>query len=158
MAEKGYLALHIPVAMLRHDTAMTTFGQYWRRFYRDGCGYAAELSRTGRSLFAPDRASARSQLRAQPWRMTGLLAALVAALGEPLIVGTWIAAVALLTAGAMAVGYEAAAARRWTGCDLWTAVLYGINRHALQIPALVGHVHHAWDRLRGRRRGLIDWR
>lgn len=32
--DRGYLILHLKEPMLRHDTAMTTLGQYWRRWSR----------------------------------------------------------------------------------------------------------------------------
>jgi len=39
-----------------------------------------------------------------------------------------------------------------------TCALYGLHRHAVQIPVLAGRLRHWLDRRRGRELGLIEWR
>lgn len=45
LIKKGWKILQLDALMTSHDLAMTTFGQYWRRAYRTGYGFAAVFSR-----------------------------------------------------------------------------------------------------------------
>ena len=81
----GWEIWRLDAPMTRHDAAMTRFGQWWRRAYRSGYGYAQAWSRTrGRTerLYASQLRSAGFWAAAVP-----LVSVLVASLlGQPTII------------------------------------------------------------------------
>lgn len=134
----------IDAAMTRHDAAMTRFSQWWRRARRAGHAFAegAHLHGAG-----PERHWVAETRRAILWGAALPAAALAAGLVHP-------AGLALLLA------WPAQAARlawRWRSegaAGLWAAVL----TPAARLAEAQGVIGFHLDRLRGRRRGLIEYK
>jgi GT2 family glycosyltransferase len=147
----GSLILHIDAPMTLHDLGIGTFRQYWRRAFRAGHAYA-EVSRLtragGQALWA---AEARrnlvhgSAVAAAPVALAA--AAVAGALPLAAVVG---AGVALLVRT-----YRRCA---WKSDSRPTRALYALHSHLQQLPILCGQLAFHLDRLRGRRRALIEYR
>lgn len=148
----GGLILHVDRPMTGHDLAMTHWRQYWRRAMRAGHAYA-EVAERFRATDTPlwECEVRRNRVRAGVLLLS-LLLAVIGVLGGwwvvPLLVlGLWLV-LALRTA--LRVG--------WKSRDLLTRLLYGLHSHVQQIPILMGQLGFYWDRWRGRRRGLIEYK
>lgn len=149
---RGYRILHVDRPMTGHDLAMTQWRQYWRRAVRAGHAYAEMAARfrgTATPLWQVD--ARRNLIRGGILLLSLLLAiggALCGSLAIPLLVAAGWLALALRTA--IKVG--------WKSRDPWTRFLYGLHSHLQQIPILVGQMGYHWDRWRGQRRGLIEYK
>ena len=149
---QGGMILHVDRPMTGHDLAMTQWRQYWRRAVRAGHAYA-EVAARFRHTDTPlwDREVRRNRIHAGVL----LLSLLVGILGlvrglwllPVLVIGLWLV-LALRTAGKVG----------WKSRDPLTRFLYGLHSHVQQIPILVGQLGYVWDRWRGRRRGLIEYK
>jgi GT2 family glycosyltransferase len=158
----GFTILHLDVPMTLHDLGVRSLRAYWRRAFRAGHAYAEVARRTreaGHPLWA---AEARRNL-VHGGTVAGASAALGAGLVAALAAGPQaVAAVAAATAG-IAIGGAAVVARTYRRCA-WkssspaTRTLYALHSHAQQLPILAGQLAFHLDRLRGRRRGLIEYR
>lgn len=153
MRDIGYRVLHIDAAMTGHDMAMHRFSQYWRRATRTGHAYS-EVSR--RFADTPDRfwtaESRRNYVHA------GVLS------GTPVAVGAaTLATRSALPAVGAALFWSAIVARSatraaWKQADLGTRVLYGVHSHFQQLPIALGQLSERASRLRGERKGLIEYK
>lgn len=134
----GGEVLRIPAEMTLHDAAMTRFAQWWRRSRRAGHAFAEGAALHGAP---PDRHWVAETRRALLWGAVLPLAVVLAGLAHPagwLLVLLWPAQVARL-------------ARR--GGREW-AFFTVLGKLAEAQGALGYYI----DRLRGRRRGLIEYK
>ncbi|MDJ0630904.1 MAG: glycosyltransferase [Rhodobacter sp.] len=137
---KGWTILRIDAEMTWHDAALTRFGQWWVRNTRAGHAYAESAARHGDS---PERFRVAQTRRALLW---GAALPAVAALGAVLI-GPW----ALLLMLAWPLQALRLAAR---GMGLERAWFLTLGK----MPEAQGVLSYYWNRLRGRRRGLIEYK
>lgn len=147
----GSLILHIDAPMTLHDLGIASFRQYWRRAFRAGHAYA-EVSRLTRAAGQPLwSAEARRNLV-----HGGAVAAAPVALAAATVAGPLPLAV-VIGAG---VALLARTYRRcaWKSDSRLTRALYALHSHLQQLPILCGQLAFHLDRLRGRRRALIEYR
>lgn len=147
----GSLILHIDAPMTLHDLGIASFRQYWRRAFRAGHAYA-EVSRLTRAAGQPLwTAQARRNLV-----HGGAVAAAPVALAAATVAGPLPLAV-VIGAGAalLARTYRRCA---WKSDSRPTRALYALHSHLQQLPILCGQLAFHLDRLRGRRRALIEYR
>lgn len=134
----------IDAAMTLHDAAMTRIGQWWRRTRRAGHAFAEGAALHGAG---PERHWVTETRRAVIWGAGVPLAAVVAGLVHP-------AGLAILLAWPLQVlrlGW------RWRheGRVGWEAALFSVVGKLAEAQGVIGY----WlDRLRGRRRGLIEYK
>ncbi len=139
--------------MTRHDLAMHSFRQYWRRSLRTGHAYA-EVS----SMYAHTEdpfwtaESRRNVMRGLFW-----LAAPAGAAAFSIARRSWLP-FGLFAAAAIAVGTRTAArASRKTGSPRLLAA-YALHSHLQQIPIFLGQLHFWRQRRAGRRSGIMEYR
>jgi GT2 family glycosyltransferase len=149
---KGLGILHIDQPMTRHDLALTTFAQYWRRAERAGHAYA-ELAFRFRGTRDPLwRRDARHNLAMG----FGILALLLCTAGA-LAMQAWWLVLALVLTWAMAFG-RAAFRARWKSPNATTLALYGVHAYVQHLPILVGQIRFHIHRWSGTARELIDYK
>ncbi len=142
----GWKILQIDAAMARHDIAMTSFRQYWRRARRTGFAYAqvaALLRRRGQSAYA------RQIFRMGFW---GLLLPLAALGLAPFTRGISL----LLLAAYLAVIARIASDIRRHGWSVRDAWIYGWLTTVGKFPSLQGMIEYYWWRLRGQQAAVSD--
>lgn len=130
--------------MTLHDAAMTKLSQWWRRSQRAGHAFAEGAALHGRG---PERHWVAETRRALIWGLGVPLAAVVAGLLHPagwLILLAWPLQAARL-------------AWRWrdggrAGAEAAVFTVLG------KLPEGLGVLTYWWNRLRGRRRGLIEYK
>ncbi len=130
--------------MTLHDAAMTKLSQWWRRSQRAGHAFAEGAALHGRG---PERHWVAETRRALIWGLGVPLAAVVAGLLHPagwLILLAWPLQAARL-------------AWRWrdggkAGVEAAVFTVLG------KLPEGLGVLTYWWNRLRGRRRGLIEYK
>jgi len=147
----GFLILHLDVPMTLHDLGIASFRQYWRRAFRAGHAYAEVARRSreaGGNLWAAD--ARRNLVHGSIVAMAPAAAAAAMALGTT-------ALAAFVTAGAVVLArtYRRCA---WKSSSRLTRALYAVHSHAQQLPILCGQLAFHLDRVRGRRRALIEYR
>lgn len=137
LRQAGWRIHRLPDEMAWHDAAMTRMGQWWRRMTRAGHAFAEGASLHGSTGYM--RAETR---RAILWGAVLPLAAIAGALVTP-------ATLFLL------LGYPAQMLRlRLKGMPWLQAVFLVVGR----LPEAQGVIGFHLDRLRGRRRGLIEYK
>jgi hypothetical protein len=147
----GHCILHLDAPMTLHDLGIRSFRQYWRRAFRAGHAYAEVARATaaaGQGLWAGEvrrNFVHGSAVAAAP------VALAAAAVAHPL------ALAAVLAAG---VTVLARTYRRcgWKSPSPLTRAIYAVHSHAQQLPILCGQLAFHLDRIRGRRRALIEYR
>jgi GT2 family glycosyltransferase len=143
----GCKLLMLDLPMARHDAAMMSFAQWWRRARRAGHAYAqvAALHGAGEErYFAPERR------RIYVWGLALPVAALALA---PITKG--LSMVALLAAYAAQLAHIARGCRRrgWTPDD---AFLYACFAVLSRFPGLQGLLQYHWRQFAGRPPAIIE--
>ncbi len=153
MRERGYRILHVVEPMTRHDLAMRSFQQYWRRSLRTGHAYA-EVS----AMFADTEdpfwtaESRHNVVRGLFW-----LTAPAGAAALSIARRSWLP-LGLFATAAIAVGTRTAArASRETRSPRLLAA-YALHSHLQQIPIFLGQLHFWRQRSAGRRSGIMEYR
>ena len=147
----GSLILHIDAPMTLHDLGIASFRQYWRRAFRAGHAYA-EVSRLTRAAGQPLwTAQARRNLV-----HGGAVAAAPVALAAATVAGPLPLAVVIGAGVALLARTYGRCA--WKSDSRLTRALYALHSHLQQLPILCGQLAFHLDRLRGRRRALIEYR
>jgi GT2 family glycosyltransferase len=144
LRRKGGQIWRIDAEMTLHDAAMTRFSQWWRRSHRAGHAFAEGAALHGAS---PERHWVTETRRSLLWGLGVPLAAALAALVHPsgaLILLLWPLQIARL-------------ALRWgdqgrAGAEAAVFTVLG------KVPEGLGVLGYWWGRLRGRRRGLIEYK
>jgi cellulose synthase/poly-beta-1,6-N-acetylglucosamine synthase-like glycosyltransferase len=153
MIAMGKRIVHLDVAMTQHDLAIKSFDQYWRRAMRTGHAYAEVSARFARSR---DRFwSAEAERN----RLQVLAMGVVVMAGVATSVWMWsawpvVVVMAMLCMLALRTAWKA----RWRSTSAWTLLLYGVHSHLQQVPICVGQVRYAWNRRRGQRMGIVEYK
>ena len=153
MRARGYRILHIDHPMTGHDLQMTRWSQYWKRAIRSGHAFA-EISQRFRDSDDPswDRDRKRNLMHAGFWM--GSLAIAVTASLLRLTILPLVLWVAVLVALSLRSAWKA----RWKSDNVITLSLYGFHSHLQQFPICIGQLQYAFDRKRGNRRALIEYK
>lgn len=149
---RGYRILHIDEPMTGHDLQMTRFGQYWKRSTRTGHAYA-EIAIRFRGTQDPlwQRERRANFIRGGFWVLSFAAAAAVLGLGWLPLLGWLLLLLALSLRSAWKVRWKAPG-------RAGLLFLYGLHSHLQQVPILVGQLQFEWNRFRGRRRSLIEYK
>jgi cellulose synthase/poly-beta-1,6-N-acetylglucosamine synthase-like glycosyltransferase len=150
---RGYVVLRVDLPMTLHDLGIRRWSQYWRRALRSGHAYAEVAERTASSA-APLWGDVVRRNRVHAITVLGL-----PILGAALSWSTgshfpWLVVIAVLAALVLRTAWRA----RWRSDDLGTLLLYAVHSHLQQLPILVGQMSFYWNRRRGRRRRLVEYK
>lgn len=149
----GYSILHIDQPMVLHDLGITRWSQYWRRTTRTGHAFA-EVSTLLRDTATP------------LWRYDALRNLVHASIlvtvfglgaGASLIAGTFwpfLASLGFLSALVVRTVWKA----RWKSKQWFSLLLYGLHSQFQHIPTAIGQLSYYYNRWRGRRRHLIEYK
>jgi GT2 family glycosyltransferase len=146
---KGWKLLKIDTPMARHDVAITSIGQWWRRTRRAGHAYAQVAALHGSG---EERYFVRDRRRILIWGLALPVAALAAA---PFTRG--ISLLVMVGAYGLQLVHTARGCRKrgWTARDAWT---YGFFTVISRFPALQGLLEYYWRRRRGRPLTMIEYK
>jgi GT2 family glycosyltransferase len=146
---QGWKILKIDAPMARHDVAITSFSQWWRRTRRSGHAYAQVAALHGGG---EERYFVRDRRQILVWGLALPVAALVLAPFTRAI-----SLLALLCLYALQLIHIARNCRRrgWAARDAWT---YGFFTVISRFPALQGLLEYYWRRLRGRAMTIIEYK
>lgn len=144
----GRTIRRLPHEMTWHDAAMTRFGQWWKRSVRAGHAYAEGAALHGAP---PERHWTREVRSNWIWGAAVPLAALLLAWPTHGLSLLLFAAYVLL------------GARIWRHCrrramPLRATAVYTLFTLLGKLPNAVGQVQYHWNRLRGRRSRLIEYK
>lgn len=140
----GWRIFRIASEMTRHDAAMTRFSQWWRRNVRGGHAFA-EVARMHAN--SPHGIWKRSVSRACIWGGVIPATALATAAMHP--AGLLLLGIYPLQVARMAMRQGAGQADNWAHA---TFLVLG------KFPEMQGVASYEWNRLRGRRRQLIEYK
>lgn len=149
---RGQKILCLDIPMTGHDLAITRWRQYWRRSVRTGHAYAEIGERfrdTQDPLWRARQQRSVIQGAAYPLLAVG---SIVAGL---LVRSPWPPVVATVIFVGLAI--RTAVRNRNRRVTPLLLLAYGIHSHLQQIPVLVGQIQYWLNRLRGRRRALIEY-
>lgn len=141
LRQAGWRILRIDAEMTWHDAALTRMGQWWQRNRRAGHAYAENAARHGAET--PERFRVAETRRALIWGLGLPLVAVLAAL----FVSPW--ALALLLAYPLQILRLVL-----RGHPIEQAVFLTFGK----LPEAQGVVEYWWNRARGRRRGLVEYK
>ncbi|MFW2829079.1 glycosyltransferase [Sphingomonas sp. ID0503] len=149
MGRHGWRFRRIDAAMTVHDAGLFRFGQWWRRATRAGYAAAEHVARHGRAGLPSDRGQVARSL------IYGGLLPLVAVFA--LVAGWPVVSLLILLL------YVARWVRLWGRERWWTASKAQAQRAALlrlahQFAGMQGFLSYWADRLRGRKRAIIEYR
>lgn len=153
MRERGYRILHVAEPMTRHDLAMHSFTQYWRRSMRTGHAYAeisAIYSNTADPLWRAE--SQRNLARGLFWLLAPAGCAVTSVARR-----SWLP-IGLFAIGAVALGARTAlrASSKTRAPRLLLA--YALHSHLQQVPIFFGQLGFWLQRRKGRRLGIIEYK
>ena len=147
--EAGWKIRRLDAAMTHHDAAIFHFGQWWRRAVRGGHAYAEGAYLHRHSVERPWARECRS---IWVWGLALPVAACAALAWTP---GWSLALLALYPLWAVRI----AARRRHEFRDSWSACcLYGAFCMLSKLPQMFGQSVFWWNRARGRRAGLMEYK
>jgi glycosyltransferase involved in cell wall biosynthesis len=149
----GFTILHVDRAMTGHDLAMTNWQQYWKRAKRAGYAFA-EVSERFRASKQPFWVEETRKNRNRALTLSSLFLAGVAgsiALSSVLPI---LVVLIFFTALALRSSWKA----RWKSNDVVALVLYGVHSHLQQVPIYLGQLQYRWNRRRGRRAMLFEYK
>jgi hypothetical protein len=138
LRRRGWTIWRIDAEMTWHDAGMTRFSQWWRRTERAGHAFAE-----GADRFSTRQAPhwQRETRRALVWGLGVPLAGLAAGLVHPAGLAIWLAWPAQMVRLARRMGWE-------------RAVFTVLGK----LPEALGVIRYHWNRRRGRRTRLIEYR
>ena len=149
----GFRILHVDRAMTGHDLAIERFSQYWKRATRAGHAFA-EVSDRFRNTpnpfwLADARRNRNRALVLLGIALAGTVASALLLSARPLVI---VAGCLLLLT--LRTAYKA----RWKSCDAVALVLYGAHSHLQQIPIFVGQLQFRFNKGRGKKTGLVEYK
>jgi GT2 family glycosyltransferase len=148
LRRRGWKILRCADDMVRHDAAMTRFGQWWRRSLRAGWSYAEGAALHGAS---PERHWARENRSILFWGALLPAAALLLALPSH---GLSL----LLLAGYPVLFLRVQRSARRRGVAPRDARALAFFTVLGKLPMAIGQAQFTTMRLLGRRRRVVDWR
>jgi len=145
----GYLICQLPIPMVKHDLGIVSFTGYWRRSFRSGYAYAEISQRFITDKYPLWKYESRRNL------MHGLLLIVILTLSLTPILWpySWIACTSLL--GLLVI--RTMQRTRIRCADWGTRLIYAIHSQVSQIPILLGQTAFHLDRLRGAKRGIVEY-
>jgi hypothetical protein len=146
LRQAGWKIERLDAEMTLHDAAMTRFAQWWRRMRRSGHAYAEG----GAARRASGRALVRETKRALFWG-AGVPALALGALP------TFGLSLGLLGAYGVSAARVYRSARQ-RGRPAEDALPYAVFTTLGKLPEVQGVLEYHANRLRGRRRGLIEYK
>lgn len=149
LRQRGWTIRRLPLEMTLHDAAMTRFGQWWQRSVRAGHAYAESAHLHGAE--PPEQFRRREHRRI--WLWGALLPGVAVGAALPTL-GTSL----LLLGGYPLSGVRAYRDARARGREPGEAALWGAFCVLGKLPQLQGAARFHWNRLRGRRSGLIEYK
>jgi cellulose synthase/poly-beta-1,6-N-acetylglucosamine synthase-like glycosyltransferase len=153
IAALGFVILHVDHPMTGHDLASTRWRQYWKRATRAGHAYAEVADRfraTSQPLWSEE--SRRNRNRA----LLILAACLGGFFGSILLAS--LLPTALVCALFVTLAIRSAWRARWKTSDPITLSLYGAHSLIEQIPIYCGQLQYWWNRRRGKRSTLLEYK
>jgi GT2 family glycosyltransferase len=146
--QQGWKILMIDAPMARHDAAITSFRQWWRRNRRAGRGYAQVAALHG----GEERYFVQHRRRILIWGLALPVAALAAA---PFTHG--ISLPVLLCVYALQYVHIVRGCRKrgWASGDAW---VYGFFTVISRFPVLQGFLEYYWRRMRRRAMTIIEYK
>ena len=139
LRQAGWRIERLDAEMTLHDIAMTRFSQWWRRVRRGGHAFAEGAALHGRS---PERFCVREVRRALVW---GFGVPLLAVLG--CLITPW--ALTILLA------WPAQVLRLRLRGEPWRRAVF---LTVAKMPEAIGVAEYWWGRVRGRGRGLVEYK
>ncbi|MFV2051364.1 glycosyltransferase [Aliiroseovarius sp. YM-037] len=144
VGKAGWKLRRLPLAMTRHDAAMTRFSEWWRRAVRTGHAFA-QVGDMHDGYFGPER---RRVL------IFGGLLPLIALIA--LFVAPW---VLLLVALAYVVSYwRTVKGLERDGLPSGEAAHQGVFLSLSKFPNIIGMATYFWRRLRGHKMNIIEYK
>lgn len=149
LRRRGWRIRRLDVEMTWHDAAMTRFAQWRRRSMRAGHAFAEGAALHGAP---PERHWVREARSNWTW---GLAVPLAAAAAAPFTGG-----LSLLVAAALylLLAYRVWRHARRRGRNVRDAATYACFTTLGKFPQAFGQWHFAWNRRRGKRSGLIEYK
>jgi glycosyltransferase involved in cell wall biosynthesis len=145
LRQVGWKIWHLDVDMTLHDAAIYHFSQWWKRSMRGGYGAAIGASLHGAP---PERHSVKATQRARFWGFLLPFATIVFALAF----GPW--ALLVLAAYPLQIIRLAMLGQRSPRENWWRAITLVIGK----FPEVMGQIKFGWDRLRGTKSRLIEYK
>lgn len=142
---RGWRILRLPLDMTLHDAAMTNWRQWWLRAKRSGYAFGLVHGVSGGAIWGREVRSILAYCVGLP-----AVAASAAVLVTPwalLLLAAPLVSVYRVRARELADGRPPRAARAWA----WSCILS-------KVPSMAGLLSYAFDRVRGARRGLIEYK
>lgn len=162
----GYTVRRLDAEMTRHDAALTSWRQWWKRSKRAGHAYAQGAAMHGKS---PEFHNVKQTKSAVVWGLAGpvVVAGLLVTGGVGLLalagIGQWVAA-GLLVLGLLGAGlygvliWKVYRYRLGRGDATDAAALYARWCVAGKVPEGFGVVTYWWNRARGRSTRLMEYK
>jgi glycosyltransferase involved in cell wall biosynthesis len=153
MAAKGFKILHVDRKMTGHDLAIHHFSQYWRRNTRAGYAFAevsAMMRARGESFWEEEAVRNRN-------RALTHIAVLLAGVAGSIALRSWWPMGAMI-AFFGAISLRSALKNRWKTDDWVALLLFGVHSHFQQLPIFWGQMKFRWNRRRGTRAGLVEYK
>jgi cellulose synthase/poly-beta-1,6-N-acetylglucosamine synthase-like glycosyltransferase len=149
----GYKILHVDRPMTGHDLAITRWQQYWKRATRTGHAFA-EVSGRFQQTKDPFWTAESKGNRSRALQISTLFLAGIA--GSILMRSVWPFVLICLLFALLAV--RSAWRARWKSNDRVALLLYGVHSHVQQIPIYLGQLQYRWNRRKGKRSMLLDYK
>jgi hypothetical protein len=151
--ELGFTILHVDRPMTGHDLAIRHWKQYWRRAVRAGHAFA-EVSARSRETNSP---LWQDVCQANQHRALALMGSVALGLaGAVVLRASW--PILLLCIFLTLLASRTAWKARWKSTDTLALALYGIHSHLQQVPIYLGQLQYKWNRSKGERTGLIEYK
>ncbi len=149
----GYTIHHIDHPMTLHDLAIHRWSQYWRRAIRTGHAYA-EVSTLLRDTATPlwQHESRKNFFKASA--LAGIF--LIGLIMTLLLTSPWPLLGSVLLFILLSV--RTAIKARWRSNNTLTLFLYGLHSQFQHIPIAIGQLSYYYNRWRGQRRRLIEYK
>jgi hypothetical protein len=139
--------------MTGHDLAITRWQQYWKRATRTGHAFA-EVSGRFQQTKDPFWTAESKGNRSRALQISTLFLAGIA--GSILMRSVWPFVLICLLFALLAV--RSAWRARWKSNDRVALLLYGVHSHVQQIPIYLGQLQYRWNRRKGKRSMLLDYK
>jgi cellulose synthase/poly-beta-1,6-N-acetylglucosamine synthase-like glycosyltransferase len=150
---QGYTVLHLEMAMTLHDLAILHWSQYWRRSVRTGHAYA-EVSQLLKNTTTPlwEKESQKNMIN-----ISILIVIFVVGL---VLTGVWQSPFPILGSISLflLLSLRSAWRARWRSQEVVTLLLYGLHAQFQHLPIAVGQLSFYFNRWRGQRRTLIEYK
>jgi len=157
----GYVIHRIDKPMILHDLAIKSWSQYWQRSVRTGHAYAEisnMLEQSSLADFYKEKAGGilwqqearKNFINAGVW--TGIFV-----FGLVMTALSWLPLLFCLVLF-LSFSLRTSWKNRWKSKDYFSIFLYGLHSQFQHIPIMVGQLSYHYNRWRGKRRNLIEYK